>query len=133
MYTCIWRRLSNSAVICTPRCMKFISNIRLRSRSNRNVLRHPTFYALSLQPLGVAEHDGSAYASAERRQPALLYLSAVGEPAGADFCAFGFARKPGASFRFAATAPPADDYFRLAREYRRTAALAGNDGLQGVG
>src|ERR1700686_1916208 len=98
--------------------MKFISNIQLRSHSNRNVLRHPTFYALPLQQIGVAEHDGSAHASAQRRQPALLYFSAVGESARADFCAHGCARKSCASFRFAAAAPPTDYYFRFVSEYR---------------
>src|ERR1700737_3607389 len=95
---CIWGRLSNNAVICMPRCMRFISNIQLRSRSNRNVLRYPTFYALSLQQVRVAEHDGSAYASAQRRQPALLYFPAVGESTRTDLCAHGLARKSCASF-----------------------------------
>src|ERR1700676_494833 len=106
-----------------PRCMKFISNIQLRLRSNRNVLRYPTFYTLSLQQVRVAEHDGSAYAPAQRRQPALLYFSAVGESARADFCALGCAGKSCTPFRFAATASATDYHFGFASEYRRTTTL----------
>ena len=65
--------------------MKSISNIQLRLLSNTNALRHSPFYALSLQPFRLAEHDGSSHAPEKRRQPALFYFSTFGQSASPHF------------------------------------------------